>query len=107
MRKLVIIDDFCNTSFKVSFQKDAKVLDVSLFSHIGNQALMNGLQKWGLIFMDIELFVVKGDQLIIEASISLVQINKFVGRAKKEWVMPSLYYQIDIALNFLQLCGHQ
>ena len=61
MRELAIIDNFGNTSFEIALQENPKILDIGLFSHIGNQSLVNGLQKWGFVFVDIELFVVESD----------------------------------------------
>lgn len=84
MCELTIVDDLCNTSFEVSLQKDTEIFDIGLLSHICNQALMNCLQKGRLVLMDIELFIVKSNQLVIEASFTFVQIHEFVRRAKKE-----------------------
>jgi NADH:ubiquinone oxidoreductase subunit K len=107
MSELLIIDDLCYSALEISFEEDAKVLYIGLFSHIGSQFCLDLLQKSRLILLCIELRVVHTDNLIVKAALALMQIYELIWRAKEERIALTLHCQINIALHSLQLGSHQ
>jgi NADH:ubiquinone oxidoreductase subunit K len=107
MSELLIIDDLCYSALEISFEEDAKVLYIGLFSHIGSQFCLDLLQKSRLILLCIELRVVHTDNLIVKTALTLMQVYKLIWRAKEEGIVSAIYYQIHIAFHSLQLSRHQ